>query len=122
MALNDHLRLTVLVDGVRQVKLSGVTVNGQSGAQAVETLEGLAGKTAGSGRLEITANWAVPITGFEFDVAEAVAEGTYHELQIPVGSKSIVSQGWFDSFDLGQSTNANTELGAQFIGELNPPE
>lgn len=114
--------MTLLVDGVRQVKASEITVNGQSGAQAVETLEGLVGKTPGSKRLEISAKWALPITGMEFDVATATANGTYHEIQIPVGSKTIVSQGWFQEFNLGGSVNANTEVGAQFVGSLDAPE
>lgn len=122
MALDNHLRLTLLVDGVMQVKLTNVQVNGQSGAQAIETLEGLAGKTDGSRSLEITGNWAVPTSGLEFDVVSAVANGTFHELQVPVGAKSIVSEGWFDTFGLSQSTGANTETTATFRGELNPPE
>lgn len=122
MALQDHLRMTLLVDGVRQVSLSNIQVNGQSGAQAVETLEGLVGKTPGSKRLEVSGTWALPITGMEFDVASAVASGTYHELQIPVGSKTLVSQGWFQDFGAQGSVNANTEVTAQFIGELNAPE
>lgn len=122
MALQDHLRMTILVDGVRQVKITNIQVNGQSGAQAVETLDGLAGKTPGSKRLEVSGTWAVPITGTEFDVATAVANGTYHQIQIPVGAKTIVSDGWFQDFNMQGSVNSNTETGAQFIGELNPPE
>lgn len=122
MALSDHIRLTLLVDGVKQTRVSNIQVNGQSGAQAVEALEGLLGKTPGARRLEITGNWAVPTSGLEFDVVTAVANGTYHELQVPVGSKSIISQGWFDTFGLSQSTNANTEVTATFHGELNPPQ
>lgn len=116
--MRDHLRLAVLVDGVYQLKITNVTINGTSGAQAVETLEGLAGKSPGSGRVEIDATWAVEIGGPEVNVWDFTAEGSYHEVQIPVGSKSVISQGWFDSAGFSQSVNAATEMPAKFIGEF----
>lgn len=122
MALGDGLKLTVLVDGVAQVRISNVRVNGVANNQAIEVLEGLAGKTPGAKRLNISGTWAVMIGGFEFDVATAVATGSYHTIQVPVGTKSIISTGWFEDFDLSGSVNANTEVAANFIGELNPPE
>jgi len=122
MALQDHLALKLLVDGIFQVKVTNVQVNGQSGAQAVETLEGLAGKTPGSGRLELTGNWAVGLEGPEADLWTWIADGSYHEVQIPIGDKSIISQGWWDTAGISQSTNASTEQTAAFIGELQPPQ
>ncbi len=118
MALEDHLRLAVLIDGVFQLKVSSVTVNADSGAQAVETLEGLAGKTPGSHRLEISGTWAVPLGGLEFDFISACAEGSYHNIQIPIGSKSLIADGWFQTAGVSQSTNANTEAQMAFTGEL----
>lgn len=117
MALQDHLKLACLVDGVFQIELSQIEINGESGAQAVETLQGLAGKTEGSGRTEITATWAVPIGGMEFDVHSAQAVGSYHTVQIPLGDKSYIGTGWFQNSSVGQSVNANTEARATWIGE-----
>ena len=122
MALRDHLALKVLIDGVFQVKVTNIQVNGQSGAQAVETLEGLAGKTPGSKRCEITLNWAVGIEGPEVPVFEWVDDGSYHEMQIPTGTTSVISQGWFDTCGISQATNAATEMTATFIGELQAPQ
>ena len=122
MALQDHLRLACLIDGVFQVKVSNIEVNGDSGAQAVETLEGLAGKTPGSKKLEISGTWAVPIGGLEFDFFTAAAVGTYHEVQIPVGAKTIISKGWFQTAGIGQGVNASTEAKMTFIGEFEPPQ
>ena len=122
MALQDHLRTTLLVDGVRQVKVSEVSVTFNSGAQRVDTMDGFAGKTPGSGDVEITAKWALPITGMEFDVLTAAADGTYHELQIPVGSKTVVAQGYFEVAGFSGSTNANTEATATFRGEIAAPQ
>lgn len=120
MALQDHLKLAVLIDGVAQVEVSNVSVNGDSGAQAVETLEGLAGKTPGSRKLEITGTWGVPLGGLEFDFISACADGSYHDIQIPVGAKSIISSGWFQTTGLSQSVNANTEAHCSFVGTFDP--
>jgi len=120
--MQDHLALRLYIDGIYQVKATNIQINGQSGAQPVETLEGLAGKTPGSRRLELTANWAVDIGGPECDIWKWIAEGSYHDVQVQVGSKSIVSTGWFDTAGISQATNASTEQTATFIGELGEPE
>lgn len=121
MALTDHMTLAVLIDGVVQAKITNVSVNGESGAQEVRTiLEGLAGKTTGSRRLEVSGTWVIPIGGLEFNLVDAAANGTYHEVQIPVGAKSLISQGWFQGFGLSQSTDSASEATGTFVGELNP--
>lgn len=122
MALSDHLKLSILIDGVFQASIQDVKVNGKSGAQAVNTLQGLAGKTPGSKSLSITGKWAVPLSGLEFNAIQSTAEGTFHEIQIPVGAQTIVSSGWFDEFDLSGATDQSTEFNATFMGELNAPE
>ncbi len=122
MALSDHMRMAVLIDGVFQTTVQDVQVNGTSGNQIVETLQGLAGKTPGSKMLTITGKWAVPVTGLETGLIAAVANGSYHEIQVPVGEETIVSSGWFDEFTLGGSTGQSTEFSATFKGELNAPE
>lgn len=122
MRLEDHLKLGVRIDGTKQVKLSNISVNMQSNAQRVETLEGLAGKTPGSRSLEITATWAVPLGGPEFDIATAASLGTYHDVQIPYGDKTIASRGWFQDAGLSQSTGASTECTATYVGSFDPPE
>lgn len=122
MVLTDHLRMTLLVDGVLQVELTNIKVNGKGGSQAVETLQGLAGRTPGSPSLTISGTWAVPITGFEFDIFTAAATGSLHELQIPVGAKSIISKGWFDDCGISQSVNQSTECEATFMGSFTAPE
>lgn len=122
MALSDHMRMAIVVDGVFQLTVQDVQVNGTSGNQIVETLQGLAGKTPGNKMLTMTGKWAVPITGLETNLLASVANGTYHEIQIPVGDVTIVSSGWFDEFTLGGSTGQSTEFSATFKGELNAPE
>lgn len=119
--LVDHLRLNVLIDGLIQVKLTNATVSLDSGNQPVETLEGLAGKTPGSGRVEINATWVIEPGGPETDVFQHVFDGTIHEIQIPVGAKSLVSRGWFQTSGISQSVNANTEVTATFTGDLKQP-
>lgn len=122
MALQDHLRLAVLIDGVYLVELVQAQVNGDSGNQPVRTLEGLVGKTPGSRELNITFNSAVPIGGLEVDFLTYCADGSYHQVQIPVGSKTIVSDGWFQTAGLGGGVNANTEGHGEFHGTFDPPK
>lgn len=120
MAQQDHLRLALLIDSVFQASCTAIKITLDSGAQEVKTLEGLAGKTQGAKMIEITGSWAVPIGGLEFNFVDSIANSQYHEIQIPVGSKSIIAKGWFQTADLGQSTDANTEASATFKGELVP--
>lgn len=117
----DHLRLALLIDGVFQVKPSQIRVQFQANNQVVETLEGLAGKTPGSGRVTITATCAVPVGGPEHDFFTDCVKGTYHDLQVPFGAKSYIGTGWFDECDIGQSTNANTEASFTWQGEFSAP-
>jgi hypothetical protein len=118
----DHLRLKLLIDGVFQIKPSQIRVQFSANNQVVETLEGLAGKTPGSGRVTITCTVAVPVGGFENDFITSCVKGTYHDLQVPFGPKSYIGTGWFDESDIGQSTNANTEASFTWIGEFAEPK
>lgn len=121
MPLTDHLRLACIIDGVFQVKVQNFSVNGNSGRQAVETLEGLAGFTPGSKTLEVNGTWAVPVGGPEFDFMTAAANGTIHEIQIPIGVKTIISKGVFLTAGFSQSVNAATEHTMTFMGEFEAP-
>ncbi len=121
-ALQDHLRLKLLVDGVMQVTPSQIRIQFSSNNQVVETLEGLAGKTPGAGRVTISCTGSVPVSGPEADPATKVVKGTYHDMQVPFGPKSYIGTGWFDECDIGQSTNANTEVSFTWIGEFAEPK
>ncbi len=114
--LTDHLRLSCLIDGVLQIEATEYSINGDSGANAVETFAGLSGKTPGARKLEIDAKWALPVSGLEFDVMSACANGTYHELQMPLGNKTLVSKGWWQTATVSGSVNSNTEVQAKFMG------
>ena len=120
--LQDHLSLRVLIDGQFQLKATNIQWNGQSGAQAVETLEGLAGKTPGSGRIELTVNSAVELGGPEYDVWTALKVGTYHDVQLPIGTPALMARGWIDTAGISQATNAATEQTWTFIGNLQEPQ
>jgi hypothetical protein len=118
--LQDHLRLTCLVDGKRQLELSKIDGKLVTKSQAIETLEGLVGKTPGSGQVTVNLSGAIPASGPEFDYWSAAAKGTYHTIQIPVGSKSYIGNGWFDDSDLTQSVNGPAEISATWIGTMAP--
>jgi hypothetical protein len=122
MALEDHLRLKLLINGLFQVKPSSIRVHFASNNQVVDTLEGLAGKTPGSGRVTITVTAAVGTGGPEHDYFGAVVKGEYADMQVPFGPKSYIGTGWFDEADLGQSTGQNTEASFTWIGEFAEPK
>jgi hypothetical protein len=123
LAQKDYLRLAALIDGQFQAEATSISINGQSGAQAVETIaNGLSGKTPGSPRIEFALTSAVPTGGMEFDFVEATRAGTYHEVQLVYGTKTIVSKGWFQDFSLSQSTNASTETSGNFVGTYELPK
>jgi hypothetical protein len=118
--VQDHLRLTALVDGKRQLELTKINGKLVTNSQAIETLEGLAGKTPGSGRVTISLTSAIPASGLEFDYWSTAAKGTYHTVQIPVGSKSYIGKGWFDEVELDQSVNGAAEVSCTWIGTIAP--
>lgn len=122
MAMADHLRPQILIDNALLITLTDLEVNGVSGAQAVETLLGLTGKTPGAKRLNISATATVPLGGPEFDAASAVANGTFHEVQVPQGSKTIVSQGWIDEFAFKGSVGNNATYDFKYTGDFPAPE
>jgi hypothetical protein len=119
--LEDHLRLRLLINGVFQVKPSSVRVQFAPNNNPVDTLEGLAGKTPGSGRVTITVTAAVHIGGPEFDYFGSSTRGDYVEMQVPFGAQSYIGTGWFDDVEIGQSTGANTEVNFTWTGEFAEP-
>ena len=122
LKLQDHLRLKLLVNGVSQIETSSISVEFDSGAQRVDTLEGLAGKTPGSGSVTINVTSAVPIGGPEFDYEGACVRGDYVDMQVPFGAESYIGTGWFQTAQVSQSVNANTEIQFTWIGQFAEPE
>ncbi len=119
----DYIRLAALIDGQFQAEITTNSYTFESGAQRVDTIAlGLSGKTPGSRSLEGQVTSAAPTGGLEFDFPTAVAEGSYHELQVVYGAKTIVSRGWFQSGGLSQSVNAATEASANFVGTFDVPK
>jgi hypothetical protein len=111
-----------LIDGVFQIKPTSIRVSLDSGAQELDTLEGLAGKTPGSGKAKITGSCVVPLGGPEFDFFTACVEGSYHQMQVPFGVKSYIGNGWFHTAELGQSVNQATEFQFEWTGEFAKPK
>jgi len=120
MALSDGLNLVILLDNSARANVTSISVNGQSGQQAIETLDGLAGFSDGSQRVEIDIEEAVLLGSDQhLDVIDKCANGEYVDMQLPAGIRSLVSRGKFDTFTLGQSTGNATNFSAKFIGEFN---
>lgn len=120
--LEDHLRLALLIEGVFQIKPSSIKLRFESNNQEVDTLEGLAGKTPGSGKVRISCTAAVPIGGPESDYIGNCVAGTYATMQVPFGTKSYIGNGWYDSVEIGQSVNQSTEISFEWTGQFNAPQ
>ena len=112
----DGLKLKLLVNGVQQVTATEISLEIDGKNQLLETLEGVVGKTPGSGQVTITSTCIVPIGGQEFDYVAAVQQGTYHDLQIPLGTKSYIGNGYFDKASVSQSVGKPTEVNFTWIG------
>lgn len=122
MPLSDSLKMTLLVDGVHQITKSQVSLEWDGKNQPIETLEGLAGKTQGSGQVTITGTGYIPLGGPEFDYPAAVVDGSYHTLQVPLGQKSYIGNGYFDNAKVDGSVGKATEISFTWIGQFNKPK
>ena len=119
MALEDFTNLSAVVDGDYQSKLTSLSMRHESGQQPVDLLnEGLGGFSPGSGRVQVTMGYSVPIGGAEFDFASAAAAGGYHTLQVTVGPKTYVGSGKFIDNEIGQTVNSATEGTVTWLGEI----
>lgn len=122
MAIERYITLVVLVDGVTQVELQNVEVNADTKNIPVETMRGLAGFTPGAKVITISATSAVRISGPEFDAIDSGFEGNVHEITVPYGTKSIVSEGQIMTSGLSGSVNSSTETKFEFMGTYNKPK
>ena len=84
----------------------------------MDTLEGLAGFTPGSGDVSVTVNYVIPITGEEFDFQQATVEGRYVTIQIVQGPVQYQGTGKIMDNETSQSVNANTEGTFNWVGEI----
>ncbi len=112
----DGLKLKILVGSVQQVTATEISLEIDGKNQLLETLEGVVGKTPGSGQVTITATCIIPIGGQEFDYVAAVKDGSYHDIQIPLGAKSYIGNGYFDKATVSQSVGKPSEVNFTWIG------
>lgn len=116
--LQDHARLALFVEQDFMVEMTSIELTTNSGQQRVDTLEGLAGFTPGSGDCTVSCGFAIPIGGQEYPFQETCADGSYATLQIPIGPKDYIGLGKFIDVTINQSVNANTEGNFTWTGEL----
>lgn len=110
-----------LINGVSQVFLQDLNVEGDAKKLPVELRSGFAGFTPGPGVVTITFKSAVPVSGPEFDPVAAAYGSEVYEVQVPYGAKTITSRGEFTTFSLSSSVGASTELGFAFMGKYEEP-
>lgn len=114
----EHARLAVFVDGTYLVEVTSIELTTESGQIRIDTFEGLAGFTPGSGKCTIKLGLAIPISGQEYPFQEACADGLLVPMQIPVGQKSFMGIGKFMDVGISQSVNAAAEETVTWEGGL----
>ncbi len=122
MTLQDSANLELIIDGDKQVSMQDITLNGESGNQLIETLEGLAGFSNGSEKADVSGKAFIPSGGLEFDFFSTLVLKALYRIQIPVGPKTYRGQGKFMTCSISQATNAAAEVSFTFVGELNALE
>lgn len=122
MAIKRYLVLTALINGVSQVELQNVTVNFDGKKTAVDTKRGFSGFTPGAKMITISFESAVPMSGPEFDPVEAAEGSDVYQVQVPYGTKTILSEGEFTSGSISGGVNDSTKLGFEFQGTYNKPK
>jgi hypothetical protein len=114
----EHARLAVFVDGTYLVEVTSITFTTESGQIRVDTFEGLAGFTPGSGKCTVKLELGIPISGQEYPFQEACADGLLVPIQIPVGQKSFMGLGKFMDVEISQSVNASASESVSWEGGL----
>jgi hypothetical protein len=114
--------LMVYINSVSQVELQQVTLNWDPKKVPVKTRRGLSGFTKGPGEVTVSFKSAVPMGGPEFDPIEAAASDDEYRVQLPYGTKSIISEGQFMEGSLEGAIEGIAELGFSFMGTFNKPK
>ena len=123
MALNFGAKLVLFIDGQKIGTLQSVDIESNSGKVRIDTLEGLAGASIGSGDVKITGDCYVPIGGQEVDIfSEATQLSGFHDMQIGIGAGAYKGSGWFENSKISQSSNSETKVSFSWLGESNPLE
>jgi len=94
----------------------------ESGNIRVDTLQGLAGWSDGSGSVKLNLTYWVPKGGPEFPFQQACAAKAYVTVQVGVGSEAYVGSGKINTETVSQSTNAAVEGKIEWEGELKARE
>lgn len=117
--LQDHARLSVLVDQTAMIEVTSIQMTTNSGQNRVDLLnEGLAGFTPGSGDVSLNISFAVPIGGQEYPWQQKCATGAYVAMQVRIGPTTYAGVGKFLDVAINQSVNASVEGTANWLGEL----
>jgi hypothetical protein len=114
----EHARLAAFIDGTYLVELTSIELTTESGQIRIDTFEGLAGFTPGSGKCTVKLGLGIPISGQEYPFQEACADGLLVPIQIPVGQKTFVGVGKFMDVGISQSVNAAAEETVTWEGGL----
>ena len=123
--LEQTTKIFLFVDGDKIGRLQDLELTSDSGKVRVNDIEtGFAGFSVGAGAVTVTGKCYVPLGGLEqFDfVSAATQSGGTHEVQVPVGAKSYIGEGYFEQAKITGATDTATEVSFTFIGQSNALE
>ena len=120
MALQDHARLPVFFNSAYQTEITDIRITTESGQLVIETTEGMAGFSPGSGKVNVAMKVAIPIGGTEAPFQQICAKGEYCTVQIGCGSVSYEGTGKIITTSHGQGVNQAADCDVNWTGELKP--
>lgn len=123
--LEQTTKLFLFVDGGKIGRLQNLQLENQSGKIRVDDIEqGFSGFSVGAGITTVTGSVYVPLGGqadFDF-LSEATQRGGIHEVQFPVGDKTYIGEGYFDTAKIAGAVNDTTKVDFTFMGQSNALE
>jgi hypothetical protein len=122
VALQDGAALKLFINDSPVTLVTQLSRVTETGIVRIETLEGLAGFTNGSGAVTITFNYPIMIGGSEYDYHGMAARKEYVKFQMFEGAQSYAGLGKLEKVESSQSTGAASEGNLSWTGELKAPE
>lgn len=117
MALTEGAKVPVFYNGTYLEQLKSIELALETGVVRIETLEGLAGFSSGSGMVTFNVTSNVPSTGFEADFWNDANNEVLVTIQVGVGPQAYVGQGKIENVRVTRDTGAAIEGSFSWTGQ-----
>lgn len=119
MSTGLYSNAEIYFNGSKLAEASSVKIARDSKASVVETIgRGFAGITPGAKMITISVTNAVPSGDFELNPGRYVGQNIVGELTVFAAGRTLTSKGFLISDSFSYATNAQSELGFEFVGEF----